>query len=382
MDVVKSRARAGSRRRRTALAGGVAGLALLAAGCGSGTTPGPSGAADAPRIAVFQPTTTNAYTVTEIQAAADAAKAYGASTDMFNSEFDGAQQASQIRQATASNKYKAFVIMPSANPGTICTAIKDAIAAGIKIAMINQPACNDGLTQADYSAPIEGTSFTGWQTPELLQANLRAGFESSPAGGEYAVIAPTATHQNFARWRTALDIVAKDYPQWRSAGFIPADYLPSTALSKTSALMQSNPNVKLVFSTYTAMTIAALGAIDGAGKSKDVTVVDFASEQPAFDAVKDGRISIGWAALPYEEGYRGVQSAIAQIRGVPQVDGVPASGFIDLTKDPKLGGLSFEITNDNLQQFADRGLPEAADRPDSLKIVNPFTTAGAGQGSK
>lgn len=330
------------------------------------------GAVTGKSIAIFEPTTTNAYTITVIKGATEAAEQNDASVDVFNSEYDGAKQASQISQAISSGKYDGLVIMPSAGPQTICSAVEKAIAAEIKVAMINQPACTEGTTQEEYSSALEGTSFTGWQAPELLEQYFRAGFEAEPNGGEYVVIAPPATHENYVRLEAALKAVEGEFPNWESAGFLAADYLPATALAKTSAVIQSNPDLNLLFGAYTEMTTASASALRSAGKLDQVSIVDWASESHGFEAIESGEYLAGFAALPFEEGYRGTQSVIAQITGKPDFEGVPAEGFVDLAKDPRIKPLGFEITKDNVAEFEAAGFPEEAESPDTLQIVNPF----------
>jgi ABC-type sugar transport system substrate-binding protein len=274
-------------RRATTSRGLVVLVAALAAGtlaaCSSsndGGSPGSAAAAagsNGKRIAVFQPTNTNNYTVTEIHGAVDAAKTNGYEVDVFDSEYDAAKQASQLRQAADSKRYAGFVVMASAAPGTICMQIKNALSAGIRVAMINQPACSTAETQDEYSSPIAGTSFTGWQSPHLLQQYFEAGFAANPSGGEHAVIAPPAAHQNFGRCKAALDAVASNYPQWKSDGFIPGDYLASTALAKTEALISAHANVRMIFSLYSGMSDGVYSALTSAGHTS-VKIIDWVSE--------------------------------------------------------------------------------------------------------
>jgi ABC-type sugar transport system substrate-binding protein len=366
----------GARSRSVVLAVAAAATVALAAcstskgSAGAGSTSGVHGSSGK-RLAVFQPTNTNNYTVTEIKGAVDAAKANGYDVDVYDSEFDAAKQASQLQQATDSKRYVGFVVMASAAPGTICTQIKSALNAGARIAMINQPACSTAYTQDEYSNPMQGTSFTGWQSPVLLQRYFESGFKANPDGGEYAVIAPPAAHQNYARCKAALDAVATKYPQWKSAGFIPGDYLTNTALSKTAGLIAAHPNLKLLFSLYTGMTDGAYAALTTAGHT-DVKIIDWVSEAQGYGRIKSGAYQTGFTGLPYEEGYRGTQSVIAQITGQKEFQGVPAFGFVDLSKDPKIANLGFEVNASNIENFLKGGFPEQPDQPDTVKIANPF----------
>ncbi|GAA3316300.1 sugar ABC transporter substrate-binding protein [Arthrobacter ramosus] len=356
-------------RALLSILGVAAALALAACGNGSGSG---QAASDSKRIAVFQPTNTNNYTVTEIKGAVDAAKSNGYEVDVFDSEFDAAKQASQVQQATDAKRYDGFVIMASGAPGTVCTQIQNAMRAGIRVAMINQPACDPAYGQNEYANPMKGTSFTGWQSPKLFQEYFEAAFKANPEGGEYAVIAPPAAHQNFGRVKAALDAVAAKHPQWTSVGFVPGDYLTNTALAKTAGVIAAHPNLKLLFSLYSGMTDGAYAALSSAGHADTVKIIDWVSEVQGYARIKSGVYQIGFTGLPYEEGYRGTQSVIAQITGKDEFQGVPAFGFIDLSKDPKVAKLGFEVKATNVEQFQNAGFPELPDQPATLKVANPF----------
>jgi len=348
------------------------GATFLLAACGNDGGSNTTSASDSKRIAVFQPTNTNNYTVTEIKGAVDAAKANGYKVDVFDSEFDAAKQASQVQQAIDAKKYAGFVVMASAAPGTICTQIKNALQAGVRVAMINQPACAPAYEQDEYAHPMDGTSFTGWQSPELLQQYFEAGFAANPEGGEYAVIAPPAAHQNYPRVKAALEAVESKYPQWTNVGFVPGDYLTNTALSKTAGIISAHPNLKLLFSLYSGMTDGAYAALTSAGHAESVKIIDWIPEAQGYARIKSGAYQIGFTGLPYEEGYRGTQSVIAQITGADDFQGVPAYGFVDLSKDPKIAKLGFEVNTSNMAEFLKAGFPEQPDRPDTQNIANPF----------
>jgi ribose transport system substrate-binding protein len=366
---------------------GLAGMAAFVVGCGSSDedsssdTPAPaaettqaagSEVKSGLRLAFFQPTNTNEYTVIEVQATKDAAERYGASMDVFNAEYDGAKQASQIQQATTSGKYDGLVIMPAAGFGTICNAIKEALAAGIAVGMTNQPACSAALTQEEYATPLEGTAgFVGLQSPDVYAEWFRRGFEIAGDGGEYAVITGPTLHENTPRQREALDSVKGDFPGWEEVGFVPGDYLPATALQKATTLLRSNPDLKVIFSTYTTMSQAIANAIRAAGKEDQVMVMDSIADKSGVEAVESGAYALTYLAASYEEGYRGVQQVVGKISGLEEVDGIPVGEFYELSEDPKFGGLSPFLVAADIPKYTELGWPESMADKDSLKVVDP-----------
>jgi hypothetical protein len=62
--------------------------------------------------------------------------------------------------------------------------------------------------------------------------------------------------------------------------------------------------------------------------------------------------------LPYEEQYHAVQAVVAKLSGLKKLDGVKVGQFWDLTKDPKLHGLSPFVTKATIKKYTAIGLPE------------------------
>ena len=78
-----------------------------------------------------------------------------------------------------------------------------------------------------------------------------------------------------------------------------------------------------------------------------------------FKALANGEIESTEIYLPYEEQYRAVQSVLAKLSGLDELDGVPSTGtFWDLCQDPKLQGLPCFLTKDQIDEYKAVGLPE------------------------
>jgi hypothetical protein len=74
--------------------------------------------------------------------------------------------------------------------------------------------------------------------------------------------------------------------------------------------------------------------------------------------MKEGTVHETLIFLPYEEEQRGVQAVVAKLSGLSELDGVKVGAFFDLTKDPRLKGLSPFVTKENIADFEKIGLPE------------------------
>ena len=78
-----------------------------------------------------------------------------------------------------------------------------------------------------------------------------------------------------------------------------------------------------------------------------------------FKALKDGEIASTEIFLPYEEQYRAVQSVVAKLSGLDELEGVPSTGtYWDLCEDPKLQGLPCFTAERYSRQYKAIGLPE------------------------
>ncbi len=305
------------------------------------------------KLAFFSVGGNNTYLKAGIKGAQDAAQEYGATIDVFDGAFDGAKQLNQVTQAVSSGKYDGIVVEPN-NSQQLCSAIDAAIAAGLAVGVTNVPACD-----AAYETAYEGTTiFVGGQGPTAYKQWFEEGFASDPAGGEFAVLNGPATHGNTIRAREVLDELLLNNPQWKEVGFDYTDYQASIALTKTSTILQQNPKIKVLFSSYAGHTPGLIAAVKAAGLQDQVKIYDLGGDQTMFAALKKGEIASTMIYLPYEEQYRAVQSVVAKLSGLPELGGVKVGTFWDLTTDPRLEGLPAFVEADRTQDYEAIGLPE------------------------
>ena len=305
------------------------------------------------RLAFFSVGGNNTYLKAGMKGAEDAAKAYGATIDIFNGEFDGAKQLNQVMNAIASGDYDGFVLEAN-NPQQLCSAAQATLEAGIVLAVTNVPVCD-----APYDQPYEGTViFVGGQSPDVYRQWFLQGFESGP-GGEFAVLNGPAVHGNTTRAREVLDELKPQYPDWKEVAFDATEYQASVALTKTENILNKNPNIDVIFSSYSGHTAGIIAAVKAAGKLDQIKIYDLGGDRAMFEALENGEIESTEIFLPYEEQYRAVQAVIAKLSGLEELDGVPAAGeFWDLCEDPKLQGLPCFVTRDSIEQYRAIGLPE------------------------
>lgn len=304
-------------------------------------------------LAFFSVGGNNTYLKAGMKGAEDAANEYGATIDVFNGEFDGAKQLNQVMTAIASGKYDGFVLEAN-NPQQLCSAAKATLDAGIVLAVTNVPVC-----EAPYDQPYEGTAiFVGGQSPDVYRQWFLQGFESGP-GGEFAVLNGPAVHGNTTRAREVLDELKSQYPDWKEVAFDATEYQASVALTKTENILNKNPNINVIFSSYSGHTAGIIAAVKAAGKIGEIKIFDLGGDQVMFEALENGEIETTQIFLPYEEQYRAVQAVVARLSGLDELEGVPSTGvFWDLCSDPKLQGLDCFLSRDAIDEYRAIGLPE------------------------
>lgn len=305
------------------------------------------------KLAFFSVGDNNTYLLAGIKGAEAAAKQYGASIHVFNGNFDGPTQLAQVTSAIAGGGYDGFVLEPN-NGAQLCSAVKATIKAKIVIGITNVPACNAAYTQVYPGTVI----FVGGQSPGDYTQWYQQGFKSAK-GGQFGVLVGPATQGNSLTAQQVLSSIASKYSSWKNVGGIqPTDYQASEALTKTQDMLSSNPGITLLFSNYSGQTPGAISAIDSAGKKGKVKIFDLGGDSVMFNDVANGQVASTEVYLPYEEEERAVQAVVAKLSGLPTLGGVPVGKYWDLTKDPRLHGLSPFVTKANIAAYKKISLPE------------------------
>jgi ribose transport system substrate-binding protein len=341
-------------RRRSALilAALVVAGAVVASSWGASSSPQTVKAKSGLRLAFFSVGGNNTYLKAGMKGARDAAARYGEKIDIFNGEFDSAKQLNQVMNAISSRDYDGFVLETN-NEQQLCSAAKATLKAKIVLGVTNVPVC-----QSAYTAYPGTTIFVGGQSPAVYRQWFLQGFQSGP-GGKFAVLNGPAVHGNTTRARKVLDALEPRYPGWKEVAFDFTEYQASVALTKTQDILAKNPDVSVIYSSYSGHTAGIIAAVKAAGKIGKIKIYDLGGDRYMFTALAKGQISSTEIYLPYEEQYRAVQSVVAKLSGMKSLDGVPATGkFWDLCKDPKLKGLPCFLKRAAIPKYRKIGLPE------------------------
>lgn len=324
-------------------------MLLLSACSGSNTTSG-SGKKDSAnsnstkRVAYFSAGASNNYLQTGIQEAEKTAKEFGWKIDVFDGKFDPLTQLNQVQNAIAQSKYDGFVI-EAVDGNQLCNAAQDAVGKGIAVSAINIELCGE----KDNAA--KGTlTFVGGQGVNVSKDILNQIFKENPDGGKIAFIGGPATGTPYLNMKAAVDSEMPKHKNWKVVGPFSTDYTANKAFQVAQNVLQSNPDLKVIFSNYSGMTSGVVEA-KNAAKRNDVKIYDFGGDKWAFDAVKKGEIQQTVIMLPKEEIQRGMEALRDHWAGkkVPK--------FYDLTRESILPGSPY-VNKSNIEKFNAKGLPE------------------------
>ncbi len=133
--------------------------------------------------------------------------------------------------------------------------------------------------------------------------------------GEIGIIGNTATAQ------TVIDRIGGFVDQLNGVDGIKVldprycDGDKEKAASLAKELIQSNKNLKLIFSTNETSTLGICSAIEELGRSNDVQVVGFDCSSPVVGYINDGVVDATVVQNPYNMGYLGVRNAYKAYNG-------------------------------------------------------------------
>jgi D-allose transport system substrate-binding protein len=151
-------------------------------------------------------------------------------------------------------------------------------------------------------------------------------------GGKVAIIEglPGAP-QSEARTAGAKKAFGTD-PSIKLVSVQPGDWDRSKAYNTTTNLLQANPDLKGIMCSNDVMALAAVEAIEAAGKTGQIIVVGIDLIQQAKDAIREGKLAGSVAFSPFLIGELFTRVAVAAYEGKKIPDGVSVTSVL-ATKD-------------------------------------------------
>ena len=231
---------------------------------------------------------------------------------------DDAQQIEQINNAVAAGCQA--IVVAANGPDSVSSALKEAIAAGVKVIYVDSPANVEA--EATFSTDNKAAGKTAGET---MIAELTAQGITEGAVGIVNVNAATdSTVQREAGFREAFEGTAYTLLETQYGE-------GDAAKSQTIAENYITQGVVGIFGCNEGSTNGAGNAVKAAGAA--VIVVGFDKSDAIQNLIVDGFILATMAQNPDVMGYEGVKAAVAALNGEVLGGAVTDTGVSVLTKD-------------------------------------------------
>jgi rhamnose transport system substrate-binding protein len=304
-----------------------------------------SAAADKPlTIAMMPKSKGNAYFISCRKGAEQAAKELGVKL-----LWDGPTEPDPARQneivETWITRGVDVIAVSVENREGLSTALRKAKEKGIKIITWDADAESDARDFLINQATPEGIGYT--LTDEA--AKVLGG------KGEFAIITSSLTAANQNEWiKHIKQRLEEKYPDMKLAALRPCDDLKDKAFSEATAILNANPNVKLLMAVCSPAVPGAAEAVKQSGR-KDVKVVGLGLPNENKRYVHDG-VTEGVVLWKTEDlGYLTVYAAKALADGTLKSGTTSLEagrlGNVEIKGDNVLLGKPFVFTKENIDQF-------------------------------
>jgi ribose transport system substrate-binding protein len=293
-------------------------------------------------VAFFQAGSSNAYLQANIDAAEELAGELGMELDVFDAQWDAQTQANQMQTALTSGKYNAMMILP-VDGNLVCDSItEDAIPAGMLVSVLNLPICGRETAVGEETREPGTVTFVGGQTRPVYDEWVDEVIADHPDGGTAALVAGPDLSANTITFFAAAEKLEEN-------GFTvvarqTTDYTTPRGNSAATAILSANPDLTVLMSNYSGVTLGVVQAVADAGRTGDVDIYDVGGDEWGLEQVRAGTLKSTVMLLPRRETEEALQ-ALADA-----ADGKDVAPFIDLAEDPSLPGTVL-ARKDNVDEF-------------------------------
>jgi rhamnose transport system permease protein len=227
----------------------------------------------------------------------------------------------------------------------ISTALRKAREKGIKVITWDSDAQTDAR---DF--------LVNQATPEGIGSTLMDEAAKALGGkGEFAIITASLTAANMNEWQKYIEQRrAEKYPEIKMAALRPCDDLKDKAFSEATAILNANPNVKVLMAICSPAVPGASEAVKQSGR-KDVKVVGLGLPNDNKRYVHEGITPSVILWNTGDLGFLTVRTAVALAKGELKPGATTCDGgrlgHLEVKGDNVLLGKPFVFTKDNIDQF-------------------------------
>ncbi|MCR4629808.1 D-ribose ABC transporter substrate-binding protein [[Clostridium] aminophilum] len=263
-----------------------------------------SGAAVSGSIGLSVSTLNNPFFVTLEEGAEAKAKELGVELVSVDAGDDSAKQASDIEDLI-SKKVSVLIVNP-VDSDAVAPAVKDAIAAGIKVIAVDRVVNGVEVDCSIASDNVAGAESATKFLTELVGKDAKVAELQGTPGASAAIDRGTGFH-NIAD--TNLKVVSSQT----------GNFNRSEGMTVMENMLQADAEIKGVFAANDEM---ALGAIEAIG-DKDIAVVGFDATDDALKSIQDGKMKATIAQQPDLMGATAVDTAAKLMNGEAVEKSIP-----------------------------------------------------------
>ncbi len=324
------------RRRGVARLTGTAAVAtamVVAAGCSSSSTtstpntststPSTSAAAGTSHLTIdFVAALVNdSYFVTVRCGAQDEASKLGVTLKWTGPTTNDVTSEIQAFAAAATTNPNGMVLAPFSNTG-FGGQVRPLMAKGVPVALSGET-----LTPPD--------GYITYISNFLQGGNSLAGIIGSLTGGTgtMAIIADTTGNKTDSdRYTGLVPVLKQRYPHLKVLSPQYASNSTAKGASVASAIIQGNPDLKLIYASSGPEATGVASAIKAAGDTAKIKLISFDSSPPQITLLKQNALAATIGQSPYFSGALSVKSVVDYLRAHPGQSGpVPSSAQIQAT---------------------------------------------------
>jgi ribose transport system substrate-binding protein len=249
--------------------------------------------------------TANSYSIVNQEATEETAERLGLDLTIEDANLSVENQIHQMQLAEQRHSFDAWIV--GALSGTEeCNTIKQAIASGIPVMIENSRIC-------ETEEGLGAIGFVGVQGPEFY-ADLAGAILSENEPQELGLILGTAENRLTEETEEAFKNAEEEYPGFETT-IATTDYTTQKAFQQAQAMLQAHPNMKLMATNYSGLTVGVLQAVKAAGLQGKVKVYDALAGKEMVQAIKNGEVYASLPGLPASESEYAVEAVVKNAEG-------------------------------------------------------------------
>lgn len=294
-------------------------------------------------IAYLSASSANTWLLSSKRAMEEVAAERGAEITEFDAEFNPELQTRQLQDVIASGRYDGIVISVIVGPA-IVPDVEDAIAAGLKVSVLNQ-VLGDRFDTADPQ--VEGVSASVLAPPQrsgerLGEVTLQACEGKDPCRVVYffgirGIPLDVAIREGFdsvVAENPAIEVVAEGEGQYLG---------PDVGLAQMQDILQTTRDFDVVIGADQSMQ-GVQQALEEAGLLDQVAIIGLGGSEAAITAIREGNWFGGVFGAPFTEGQLAMEALIDALESDGEPVGIDPLTHEDIPDD----GL---ITQENVDKF-------------------------------